>query len=426
MAATDNVPIKISKRVEKELHQTKVVIRRLPPDFTEEKLLGALVDLPPYNYFYFALGDSSVGDLACSRAYFSLTDEASVLPFRDKYDGLILESEKGLKYRAVVEFAPYQAIPKKVKKKADARIATIEQDADYQAFLQSLEVKHEPPSMAELATYIDTLGMNKVSEVQKTPLIEYLVENHKRSGRSGKRLKPESKKKRSKEASSKGSKDSRYREDEGSKGSRKDSGESKERIVKKREKEDPINCGTAISPSLSFVEDRTDSFDKEGGNTFQERRGRNRHEESVEGKEDGDKKSSKDRTKNKDRPDQAIYSPRGKSHDYDREKSHDYDKGKSRDYDKGRGYKESGRSRDKDGYRQSSKSNEKMSDGRYSRREYDGDDKPRRGRGGWDDHGGSGKERRKEGRRGEGGGYRGKNKESVNDRGKSQSYGSSY
>ena len=38
--------LKVSRRVEKELNQTKVIVRRLPPDFTEEKFLEQFSPFP--------------------------------------------------------------------------------------------------------------------------------------------------------------------------------------------------------------------------------------------------------------------------------------------------------------------------------------------------------------------------------------------
>jgi len=192
---------KVSKRVEKELHNTKVVVRRLPPDMTEETLFETFTEIPEYNFFYFASSDPSFGELATSRAYFSFTEESSIIPFRDKYDGLPLESSKGLKYRAVIEFAPYQGIPKRTKKKPDSRTATIEQDQDYLSFKETAHDRKEPLTMAEIAAYAESLNASKVHEMQMTPLVSYLLERR-RGGRSSKRPKPssgEAKKKRSKE-----------------------------------------------------------------------------------------------------------------------------------------------------------------------------------------------------------------------------------
>lgn len=349
---------------------------------TEEKLLESLSDLPQYNYFYFAAGDSSLGDLVTSRAYFSFVDESSIISFRDKYDGLPLESVKGIKYFAVVEFAPYQGIPKRAKKKVDGRIATIEQDLDYQGFLEALGVKKEPLSMAELSAYVDSLAASKVPEVQKTPLIEYLTENHRR-GRSSKRSKAagDPKKKRSKEFS-RAVKESRFKGEDGTKGSGGGGkewgmGKTKKELKEKGGKRSSADVPTDPSTSSSSIIDdrwsgsssdrikergkgwkeggrggregeRDGEGRREGGKGDRGRRGggvrRGRREgggeawvregggRRVEGDGEGGwrggsgyrekrwRQSGEDEgkakqlsTRNKDRPDQAIYSPRGRS-----------------------------------------------------------------------------------------------------------------
>ena len=168
--------IKISKRVEREIHQTKVVIRRCPPDYTEEKFLEKFSPLPPRNYFYFSPGDPELGPWGYSRAYINFIDESSIPSFRDQFDGMVLESEKGVKYRVVVEFAPFQGIPKKQRRKLDARCGTIEQDGDYRAFLKSREEKTAVLPPLDFETYMEELKANQVQEVQVTPLISYLRE----------------------------------------------------------------------------------------------------------------------------------------------------------------------------------------------------------------------------------------------------------
>lgn len=396
-------PIKISKRIEKELHQTKVVIRKLPPDFTEEILLKTLSDIPPYSFFYFAAGDPDLGDLSSSRAYFAFSDEASIVPFRDKYDGLYLESEKGARYRAVVEFAPYQAIPKRQKRKPDSRIATIEQDSDYQAFFEASGEKTKPPSMSELSSYIDTIGTSKVTEVQKTPLIEYLLETR-RGSRSGKRSKSgsDSKKKHGKESSKPPKVDS-HKDSGGTKGTKestKGKGEAREgrECAEKRREEvtTSVGVGSKDRPSIS---------DKHREKSGREKRHQARYEENGEVQAEGERKS---KVKNRDRPDQAIYSSQGKQ----RHDRNDYT------------YKESGRS-SKDSSRHHSTSKEVSQEFSRSSRgggrdQYNPDDKPRRS--GWDDY--SSKERRHEGGR-QSDGYR-KSKDSYYDHDSARTRGSGY
>ena len=399
-------PIKISKRIEKELHQIKVVIRKLPPDLTEEKFQEALSDdVPSYSYYYFVAGDPNPGNFSFSRAYFAFIDEASIVPFRDKYDGLYLESENGLKYRAIVEFAPYQGIPKKTKRKPDARIGTIEQDPDYQAFLETCEVKIKPPSMADLSAYIDTIGTNKVSEVQKTPLIDFLLDSgHRRGGRSGKRVKSsasDSKKRHIKESSkpakesrkdsgsSRASKEYRSKRDTPREGRDRDRDREgrdrdRDREGRDRDRDRPEKRKEEVATAKSTFEDRPSSSDR-----HKERGGRDKKKGAYYYEENGDVRPEEDRrskVKNRERPDQVIYSPRGT--------------GSPRGAGKHRGggggdRGESTRSKDREGSRHQSSIRESSAEfGRSGRRDYN-EEKVRHGRGSSRDDIGS-KERRYE------------------------------
>lgn len=52
----------------------------------------------------------------------------------------------------MVEFAPFQKIPKRVSRKRDAKFGTIENDADYLRFLELKEKESEtepPPSTTQ-------------------------------------------------------------------------------------------------------------------------------------------------------------------------------------------------------------------------------------------------------------------------------------
>ena len=209
---------KVSKRVEKELHQTKVVIRHLPPDFTEEKVKEVLAPLPSHNYFYFAPGDPTLGPSGYSRAYINLTDENELVAFRDRFDGLVLETQKGSKCRAVVEFAPFQNVPKKGKHKVDPRCGTIEQDPEYIEFVKALTDKQQGqrPSVDLSTLLLEQMEAQKIPSVQKTPLIDFLKEKKAKGNKSkhrvivvGKRSKDETSKSRPRTGDEKASRRSR-------------------------------------------------------------------------------------------------------------------------------------------------------------------------------------------------------------------------
>ena len=329
---------KISKRVEKELHQSKVIIRRLPPDTTEERFREIINPFPDHTYFYLAPGDQTLGPLGCSRAYITFEKEEEIVFFRDQYDGMILESEKGGKYRAIVEFAPYQGIPK--KRKADYRCGTIDKDSDYQSFLQSLDSHPEPRPSVSLETYLEELEANKIQDVQVTPLIEYLRE--KRSGRSRGRVDLKKKRKGGGESSSGKSKRSSKSADSAelssTKGSKsRDSSSSKGKREKKESDSASSRTGSSTKLAAASTQEggggggeassasRSGSSHKSGAEGRQERkekyRGGSDRKEGGGGGQDGsagggdtsgEKESRKGRQRNRDRSDRPIYVPRSR------------------------------------------------------------------------------------------------------------------
>ena len=375
---------KISKRVEKELHQTKVIIRRLPPDITEERFREIINPFPDHTYFYLAPGDQTLGPLGCSRAYITFEKEEEIVFFRDQYDGMILESEKGGKYRAIVEFAPYQGIPK--KRKADYRCGTIDKDSDYQSFLQSLDSRPEPRPSVKLETYLEELEANKIQDVQVTPLIEYLRE--KRSGRSRGRVDLKKKRKGGGESSSgknkRSSKSADSAELSSPKGSKsRDSSSSKGK--KEKKESDSTSSRTGSSTKLASTQEaggggeasstsRSGSSHRSGGEGRQERkekyRGGSDRKEGGGGQDggggdtSGEKESRKGRQRNRDRSDRPIYVPRSRdqgsggggggggaeresTRDYPnrsgrgRQGRHDDSRGRPRSRGRGRGYRSS-------------------------------------------------------------------------------------
>ena len=170
----NHVSSRALKRAEKELSQTKVIVRRLPPDFTEEKFKEVINPLPANNMFYFFPGDQSLGKFGCARAYINFAADGDIVHFRDKYDGMMLQSQKGTKYRAVIEYAPFQGVPRR-NKKPDPRCGTIEQDAEYKEFLEDYE-KGAAPLPSIDVSYLEHLEASRVPQVAMTPLVEFIKE----------------------------------------------------------------------------------------------------------------------------------------------------------------------------------------------------------------------------------------------------------
>ena len=374
---------KISKRVEKELHQKKVVIRRLPPDFTEEKFLQTINPLPINTYFYFAPGDSSLGPHGCSRAYIAFENEQEIVPFRDQYDGLVLESERGTKYRVTVEYAPSQCTPRKLKKKIDARTGTIEQDSDYKIFLEAYEAKTDAAPVIDLSVYLEEVEAKKARGVQSTPLTEYLQDrrvSRSRRSRSAAELKKKQKGVESSRSKGRGSRDkleddssSKAASDESRRGKRKD----RDRQDKGTRDSDSATKGAAAVDQVEEKGNKTDSLT--ATQSSKDRRGdtfhsRNQSSESKGRPESRDRYRDKgeSRTRNRDRPDKAIYTPRGQGRD-------ETSSGASG----GTGEKGYGKSKEDGGYSQSrsQRSRGRRGDGEYHPRDRDEKYSRDRGRG---------------------------------------------
>ncbi|PSN55110.1 hypothetical protein C0J52_01888 [Blattella germanica] len=92
---------------------TKVVIRRLPPSLTKESFINQISPLPDHDYLYFVRPDKSLGPFAYSRAYINFVKQDDIFTFKEQFDNYTFMDKKGNEYPAVVEFSPFQRLPKK-------------------------------------------------------------------------------------------------------------------------------------------------------------------------------------------------------------------------------------------------------------------------------------------------------------------------
>ncbi|XP_017876681.1 regulator of nonsense transcripts 3A isoform X2 [Ceratina calcarata] len=167
--------VKDSKK-EKCRPMTKVVIRRLPPTMTQEQFLEQVSPLPEHDYLYFVKADMSMGQYAFSRAYINFVEQQDIFMFREKFDNYVFVDSKGTEYPAVVEFAPFQRLPKKrVGKKKDLKCGTIESDPYYISFLESLKNQEAESNVSQPKTeYSYQPPDNTPKKVTTTPLLEYV------------------------------------------------------------------------------------------------------------------------------------------------------------------------------------------------------------------------------------------------------------
>nr|CAD7453939.1 unnamed protein product [Timema tahoe] len=168
---------KIKDKKERAKPPTKVVIRRLPPTLTQETFLKELHPLPEHDYLYFVRADRSLGQFAFSRAYINFLDQEDVFRFKERFDNYAFLDKKGNEYLAVVEFAPFQRLPKKrLGRKKDPKAGTIEQDPAYTSFLESyLNKNSESTNPISTLEYFPPVESKKVTT---TPLLEFLKQRY--------------------------------------------------------------------------------------------------------------------------------------------------------------------------------------------------------------------------------------------------------
>ena len=106
---------------------------------TEEVFLEQIDPLPENDYFYYVKGEIYVGVPTFSRAYINFKNQEDIFMFQDKFDGYIFVDQRGNEFPALVEFAPYQKIPRQEQQTKEDKCNTIDNDAHYLEFLQKLE-----------------------------------------------------------------------------------------------------------------------------------------------------------------------------------------------------------------------------------------------------------------------------------------------
>ncbi|XP_053672703.1 regulator of nonsense transcripts 3A [Anopheles nili] len=187
---------KRNKKNKKDTTQPKsrVVIRRLPPSMTEELFCEQIsVDgqLPNYDDFYFVGPDWTLGHHASCRAYLNFTNPEDIFRFADSFDGYTFVDAKGLEYQAVVEYAPFQKLPKNRSRKKDLKCNSIETDTHFTAFKEALEAE-EREALHGRGTQEFSFKLEQEEKTTTTPLLEYIAQR-KQEKRDEKRRKQEEK-----------------------------------------------------------------------------------------------------------------------------------------------------------------------------------------------------------------------------------------
>lgn len=152
----------------------KVVVRCLPPSLSEQtfrELTEKWLFQEQIEWFSFYPGKVSSNrskNDTYSRAYIKFKSLEALITFYKGFGGYLFKDEKGKEQRVLIEFAPFQKIPRLEKQKHDIRQGTIDEDPEYIAFQEALK---NPNKDQEYNKYNDddTVPIDAI-----TPLIEYL------------------------------------------------------------------------------------------------------------------------------------------------------------------------------------------------------------------------------------------------------------
>ncbi|XP_035905449.1 regulator of nonsense transcripts 3B-like [Anopheles stephensi] len=187
---------KRNKRNKKDaaLPMTRVVIRRLPPTMTEAVFCEQISTdgkMPNHDEFYFVGPDWTLGHNASCRAYINFTNPEDIFRFTDSYDGYTFVDSKGMEHQAVVEYAPFQKLPKTRSRKKDPKCNTIETDTHFLAFKEALEAE-EQEALHGRGTQEFSFKIEHEEKTTTTPLLEFIAQR-KQEKRDEKRRKQEEK-----------------------------------------------------------------------------------------------------------------------------------------------------------------------------------------------------------------------------------------
>nr|VDD54655.1 unnamed protein product [Brassica oleracea] len=155
----------------------KVVVRHLPPSLSEPDLLSQIDSRfgDSYSWFSFRPGKSNYKTQKHSRAYFGFKSPEDVYEFAAFFNGHVFVNEKGAQFKAIVEYAPSQRVPKPCDKK-DPREGSITKDPDYLEFLKLIAqpVENLPSAEVQLERReAEQSGASKPAPIV-TPLMEFI------------------------------------------------------------------------------------------------------------------------------------------------------------------------------------------------------------------------------------------------------------
>ncbi|KAI8049104.1 Smg-4/UPF3 family-domain-containing protein [Syncephalis plumigaleata] len=136
----------------------------LPEDAVEWKM-----------YYPGKIATSRAKENQYSRAYICFHTIEQMAAFHKGFDGHLFIDSKGEESYAIVEYAPYQKIPRE-RSKVDHHQGTIDKDPDYIAFVKRLEEIKENGDVDDTALSMEEEESALPTEGKDTPLLEHLRE----------------------------------------------------------------------------------------------------------------------------------------------------------------------------------------------------------------------------------------------------------
>jgi len=156
------------------LNRTKVVLRHLPPSLPQQAIMEQ-IDARfsgRYDWVQFRQGKSSAKHQRFSRVYLNFMSSEDVVIFAEFFNGRSFVNEKGAHFKAAVEYAPSQRVPKALSKK-DGREGTIDKDPDYMQFLEQVSKPVENLPSAEIQ--LERKEAEKAAAGKESPIVTPLM-----------------------------------------------------------------------------------------------------------------------------------------------------------------------------------------------------------------------------------------------------------
>ncbi|KAG4300990.1 hypothetical protein PCK1_002689 [Pneumocystis canis] len=151
----------------------KVVVRYLPPNLSEEIFKESTKTwlteecVEWFSFFPGKVSSNRSKNDKYARAYIKFKSFEALIAFYKGFNGHLFQYEKR---KIFIEFAPFQKIPRLEERKHDIRQGTIDGDAEFIAFQESLKNPKSPQGQVQNKQEDDDVApINAI-----TPLIEYL------------------------------------------------------------------------------------------------------------------------------------------------------------------------------------------------------------------------------------------------------------